>query len=150
MNSWGHGIIEVGQEDIHELEGCDIVAFQFAEAGAMGYHAGVFFVTAECKVYFTCYMEPSAYSGMHRFMPWESLEKIFPPLKEFDHSIADINVVVPNGWKYRYLGAGNHLLIKQSIWKQFQDEALTLGKGHPETILYNLWLDAVLETLKCA
>lgn len=53
MNSWGHGIIEVGQEDIHELEGCDIVAFQFAEAGAMGYHAGVFFVTAECKVYFT-------------------------------------------------------------------------------------------------
>lgn len=53
MNSWGHGIIEVGHEDIHELEGCDIVAFQFAEAGAMGYHAGVFFVTAECKVYFT-------------------------------------------------------------------------------------------------
>ena len=42
--------ITVGNEDLTDLMELDIVAFQLAEAGAMGYHGGVFFVTSDKKV----------------------------------------------------------------------------------------------------
>ena len=47
MIAWKHNAIEVGEKDVPELLGLDIVTFQFAEGGAMGYHGGVFFVTTK-------------------------------------------------------------------------------------------------------
>lgn len=143
MNAWGYETIEVGKEDLEQLQGLEIVAFQIAEPGAMGYHGGVFFVTSDKKVYSTCYLEPSAYTGNHRGMSYQDLESVFPPLKEFDHGLFGHNPVIPEGWHYSYLGCGNHLLVKGSMWVSFEKKVAKLEKEHPETILYNLWLQTI-------
>ena len=148
MTEGKQDIIKVSEKDLDGLLGLDIVAFQFAEGGAMGYHGGVFFVTADGNVYFTCYLKPSDYSGIREYMSWKNLTLVFPPLKEFSHYIANINVVVPRGFEYEYLGAGNHLLVKQELWEGFLKEAEHLHSEHPECILYNLWTEAILRVLE--
>ena len=95
MEAWGFNVIAVGDEDADRLTGLDIVAFQMAEPGAMGYHGGVFFVTSDKGIYFTCYLEPSAYSGYMETMSWDKLEGVFPPLKDFDHGLMGYGVRVP-------------------------------------------------------
>ena len=147
MKAWGYDVTEVGEKDVPVLLGLDIVAFQFAEGGAMGYHGGVFFVTSDRKVYFTCHLMPSYYTGHAQCMSWNDLEKMFPPLKEFDHIIAHIGVVSTKGWEYTYLGMGNHLLIRKDTWDDFQGASARLKEKNPDNILYNLWLDAILEVI---
>lgn len=148
MNGWGHEITEVGNKDVQGLIGCDIVAFQFAEPGAMGHHGGVFFISSDSKLYFTCYLEPSDYSGNFSNMSWENLLLVFPPLKDFDYGFAGHGVISPEGWEYEYLGFGNHLLVKQRLWDAFINETKRFLAEHPDTILYNLWMAATLNALK--
>ena len=50
MEIWGHEVIVVGDNDVESLIGLDIMAFQMAEGGAMGYPGGAFFVTPASKV----------------------------------------------------------------------------------------------------
>ena len=148
MEASGFNVIAVGDEDADRLTGLDIVAFQMAEPGAMGYHGGVFFVTSDKGIYFTCYLEPSAYSGHMKAMSWEKLEEVFPPLKGFDHGLMGYGARVPDGWRYGYLGMGNHLLIKDAIGDSFNLHAQELEDESPHEILYNRWMRAVVEALQ--
>ena len=148
MEVWGFNVIVVGDEDADRLTGLDIVAFQMAEPGAMGYHGGVFFVTSDKRIYFTCYLEPSSYSGYARTMSWKTLEEVFPPLKDFNHGLMGYGVKVPKGWRYGYLGMGNHLLIKDTFGDSFNRCALELEDDSPNEILYNRWMRAVVEALQ--
>ncbi len=141
-------IIKVGNKDVNNLLGLDIVAIQFAESGAQGYHGGVFFVTSDRKIYFTCYLKPSEYSGYKEQMSWENLEKVLPPLKKLHNHIANRNALVQREWGYKYLGAGNHLLVKDTILDEFEKESEVLLNDNPDLILYNLWIEAVLRVLK--
>lgn len=138
-------IIKVGNKDVDNLLGLDIIAIQFAEGGAQGYHGGVFFVTSDRKVFFTCYLEPSEYTNYAEQMSWENLEKVLPPLKELHNYIANRYAVVLREWGYKYLGAGNHLLVKDTILDEFEKKYEALLNEEPELILYNLWLEAVLK-----
>lgn len=142
MNSWGINVIEVGNQDVPELMGLDIVAIQIASPGAMGYHAGVFFVTAQGQTYFTCYMEPSDYTGNHKYMSWDNLTKVLPPLNNRDQDLRE-----PSRWSEEYLGFGNRLFVKNSIGIEFRKKAEFLLKSEPGSILYNKWLEAVLSVL---
>ncbi len=45
------------------------------------------------------------------------------------------------------LGMGNHLLVKECIYKQFKELSSIRLTQHPETILYNLWMDIVCDIL---
>ena len=151
MKDLGYEIIEVGDKDVQSLAGCDIVAFQIAAAGAMGYPGGVFFITSDSKLYFTCYLKPSNYAGDHASMSWENLVIVFPPLKplkDYIQGLIGYGVKTLDGWEYKYLGAGNHLLIKQRLGEAFINETKRLLAEHPDTILYNLWMDATLNALK--
>ena len=142
MNSWGINVIEVGNQNVPELMGLDIVAIQIASPGAMGYHAGVFFVIAQGQTYFTCYMEPSDYTGNHKYMSWDNLTKELPSLNYRDRDLRE-----PSGWCHEYLGFGNRLLVKNSIGNDFHRKAESLLKSEPGSILYNKWLEAVLSVL---
>ena len=140
--------IHVGNEDLTDLLGLDIVAFQLAEGGAMGYHGGVFFVTSDKKVYFTCYLEPSAYTGFSKYMSMENLEKVFPPLSDFNHGLMGFGAQKPEGWHYSYLGFGNHLLVRNDLHEDFSKAAKKLLDDHPKAILYGIWMDAILSALQ--
>lgn len=148
MIAWGHEIIEFGEKESEDLIGLDIVACQIAEAGAMGYHGGVFLVSSSGKVFFTCLLEPSDYSGNRKHTSLQNLEQVFPPLKEFGCGFMGRGVSVPEGFMYEYLGMGNHLLVKNCICEEFQKLASVRQEEHPEDILYNLWMDVVLDVLK--
>lgn len=139
--------ITVGNEDLADLLGLDIVAFQLAEGGAMGYHGGVFFVTSDKKIYSTCYLEPSAYTGFSKYMSMENLEKVFPPLSDFNHGLMGFGVQKPEGWHYSYLGFGNHLLVRDDLHEGFREAAKKLLDEDTNAILYGIWMDAILSVL---
>lgn len=147
MKCWGYEVMPVSNEDIASLLGLDIVAFQIAEGGAMGYHGGVFFVTSDKRAYSTCYLEPSAYTGFSKSISWDNLEKIFPPLIEFNHGLMGHGTQTPQGWYYEYLGAGNHLLVRDDRKKRFLEESDKFMHSHPGKIMYNTWMAAIISIL---
>ena len=148
MIAWGHEIIEFGEKESEDLIGLDIVACQIAEAGAMGYHGGVFLVSSSGKVYFTCLMKPSDYTGNRKHTPRHILEQVFPPLMECESGLMGRGVSAPEGFMHEYLGMGNHLLVKNCISEEFRKLASVRLKEHPDAILYNLWMDIVCDVLK--
>lgn len=147
MKAWGHNVTEFGEEESGILIDQDIVACQIAEGGAMGYHGGVFLISSSGKVYFTCLLEPTGWSGYRKYTPRLVLEKVFPPLKEFECGLMGHGVSSPGGFIHDYLGMGNHLLIKESIYNDFQKLAAIRTEEKPDSILYNLWMDVVCDIL---
>ena len=147
MIARGHKIIEFGEKEAERLIGKDIVACQIAEGGAMGYHGGVFLVSSSGEIFFTCLLEPSDYSGNRKHTPRHVLCEYYPPLKEFECGLMGRGVTSPSGFKHEYLGMGNHLLVKDCIYQEFQELASVSLKEHPESILYNLWMDIVCDIL---
>lgn len=135
MESWGHEVIVVGDKDVESLIGLDIVAYQEAEGGAMGYPGGVFFVTSDKRIFFTSIWEQ---------MSDDNLLKVFPPLAEVKWGLLGRGTRYPEGWHYEYLGMGNHLLVRDDLKEKFLKESDRLLRSKPDYILYNLWLDAVL------
>lgn len=138
MDSWGHEVIVVGDKDVESLIGLDIVAYQEAEGGAMGYSGGVFFVTSDKRIFFT---------SIWGQMSDDNLLKIFPPLAEVKWGLLGRGTRYPEGWHYEYLGMGNHLLVRDDLKEEFLKESDRLLRSKPDHILYNLWLDAVLSIL---
>ena len=147
MEAWGHDIIEFGETEAENLVGLDIVACQIAEGGAMGYHGGVFLVSSTGEVYYTCLLQPSAFTGFSKFTSRKVLSKILPALDEFHPGLMGHGVTTPSGFVHKYLGMGNHLLIKNCIYEEFDKLEDKRMKEHPDKILYNLWLDVVLDIL---
>ena len=128
-------MIVVGDKDVESLIGLDIVAYQEAEGGAMGYPGGVFFVTSDKRIFFTSIWEQ---------MSDDNLLKVFPPLAEVKWGLLGRGTRYPEGWHYEYLGMGNHLLVRDDLKEKFLKESDRLLRSKPDYILYNLWLDAVL------
>lgn len=147
MNDRSLGIITVGDKDLSNLLGLDIVAFQIAESGAMGYHGGVFFITTDKKAYYTCYLSPSAYTGFSQAMSWDNLTKVFPPLPDYKKVPLGIGLRCLAGWHYEYLGVGNHLIVREDMKERFLKAADKLLHEHPGSILYSQWMAAILSTL---
>ena len=131
-------MIVVGDKDVDSLIGLDIVAYQEAEGGAMGYPGGVFFVTSDKRIFFTSIWEQ---------MSDDNLLKVFPPLAEVKWGLFGRGTRYPEGWHYEYLGMGNHLLVRDDLKEKFLKESDRLHRDNPDLILYNLWLDAVLSIL---
>ena len=147
MKAWGHDIIEFGEKEAVCLNGLDIIACQIAEGGAMGYHGGVFLVSSTGDVYFTCLLVPNNYSGNRKHTPRNILEQFFPSLQEFQSGLMGHGVTAPKGYKYAYLGMGNHLLVKDIICEEFNELVMARKEEQPGVILYNLWLDIVCDIL---
>ncbi len=131
-------MIVVGDKDVESLIGLDIVAYQEAEGGAMGYPGGVFFVTSDKRIFFTSIWEQ---------MSDDNLLKVFPPLAEVKWGLFGRGTRYPEGWHYEYLGMGNHLLVREDHKEPFIIASDKLLNNYPDTILYNLWLEAVLSIL---
>lgn len=135
--------IEITHSNIEEYIGLDIVAFHWAGGGACGEPYGVIFVTRDGRVFHTNYDSPR-----HGLVDGD-LTRLFPPLAWVD--VYFINVMCPDGWKSRYLGLGNYLVVHESIWKEFQDGAKAEQTRRSESgeggILYNYWVDVILAVL---
>ena len=135
--------IEITHSNLEENIGLDIVAFQWASAGACGEPCGVVFVTRDGRVFHTNYGLPSY--GLDD----NDITLIFPPLALME--VYPFSVLCPEGWNSCYLGLGNYLVIHESIWKGFDDaakaEQVRCSESGEGGLLYNYWIHAVLTVL---
>lgn len=127
-------MIEINSSNKEKAIGLDIIAFQWAAGGACGEPGGVVFITKDAKYGIT----------------WDDLCEIFPPLLQVKAGIFG-GGFYPEEWKDQYLGLGNYLVVHESIWESFSEMAhKALEHRHDVddyAILYNIWLDVVLNVL---
>lgn len=144
-NTMESHIIEIDSTNKDKAIGLDIIAFQWAAGGACGEPGGVVFITRDSKVYHTNYVFDK-YG-----ITCDDLYEIFPPLAHMDVGVFG-GGIYPDGWKDKYLGLGNYLVIHESIWEDFNQTAESElarlhGKGK-NVILYNIWDSVILKVLK--
>lgn len=135
--------IEITHLNLEENIGLDIVAFHLASSGACGEPCGVVFVTRDGRVFHTNYGSPSY--GLND----SDIILIFPPLALME--VYPFSLLCPKGWNSCYLGLGNHLVVHESIWQDFNEAVKTEKVRRTESgegdLLYNYWIHVVLAVL---
>ena len=136
--------IEINADNLNDYLGLEIVAFHWAAPGACGEHGGVVFITSDGNVYHTNYVLPKY--GITE----DDLCKLFPPLSDFHPGIFG-GGCYPDEWKDSYLGLGNYLVVKDTLWEEFsslaKSELKRLAEEELNVILYNIWIDVIINVL---
>ena len=88
------------------------VFFKIAESGAMGERGGIDFITEQGKLYHANYL----YSDLE----WETVQKAFPTINECGFGLFSEDDGVPKGWEYVALGMGNHLIVREDYYSEFE------------------------------
>lgn len=129
-------MINLTKQNYKEHIPLDIVALSFAEGGAMGCPGNVEIVTFDQNFYCFNY----CYGDLEE----DKIYSICPELRECSFGPFGHNKI-PKGWKYYYLGAGNHLIISGRVCRDF-DRANV--EGLEDVDLYQTWLDILFSTLR--
>ena len=114
----------------------DLVAFSFAAPEAMGYAGRIVIVGKDKRTYFLNYVRGD--------LSMEEVYEIPPLLKECNFGIFG-GGKYPDGWSEMYMGAGNHLVVHQSILPEVEKETKSI-KSTPE--LYQKWHDIIVGAIK--
>ena len=114
----------------------DIVALSYAEGGAMGCPGNVEIVTFDQNLYYFNY----CYGDLDE----NDIYSICPELRVCSFGPFGHNRI-PTGWKYYYLGAGNHLIISGRVCREF-DRAK--GEKIEDVELYQTWLHILFQVLR--
>lgn len=131
-------IYEMNTKDIKKLRYKDIMFFMLAEGGAMGEPGAVNIITKgknDIQILHAnyCYGD----------FDMDKLAEVFIPLQTFDCGIfGNVSGVAP-GWNHVYLGAGNHLLVRDCVFEQF----MSLVDGKSELEIYQSYMDIALKLL---
>ena len=126
--------IEITESNYKGYCSIDIVAFSFAQPGAMGAPGTVKIIDSDGWLYHTNYCDGD--------LSFDHLLEVVPVLK-----VCRINVsrhLTPEGWRARYLGAGNHLTIRADYYGRFEEEVNKRGIKTPVD-LYMQWLEIMLQ-----
>lgn len=104
----------------------------FAENGAMGEAGKVLIITSGGSIFHCnyCYGDISL----------NKLYRSIPVLKACKFSAFGDEADIPNSWSYEYLGAGNHLLIRNDVYPDFKEVLKSNGAEYPEDV-YQIWFD---------
>lgn len=104
----------------------------FAEQGAMGEPGNVLLITAGGSIFHCNYCFGDI-----------SLSRLcwcVPVLKECNFDVLGDNIRISDKWNHKYLGVGNHLLIRNDVYSRFK-EGICYAE-YPDDI-YLLWFDVV-------
>lgn len=113
----------------------DIVALSYAEGGAMGCPGNVEIVTFDQNLY--------CFNYCYGDLDENDIYSICPELRVCSFGPFGHNKI-PAGWKYYYLGAGNHLIINGRVCREF-DRAK--GEKIEDVGLYQTWLHILFQVL---
>ena len=89
----------------------DILAFSFAESGAMGEPGAVILVDKDKQFYHCNYVFGDVTE--------DDVLKMVPMLQDCQFGLFGRNSIVPAGWTYVNLGMGNHLVVSNEVYKSF-------------------------------
>lgn len=121
-------IIDINSSNFESFKNLDIIAFSFANIGALGEKGGIKIVTSNRTLYHT---------NMVKSIKVQELFLICPILK--DCSFYLFNAIVPKGWTPFYMGGGNFLVVKDEY-----EEIIT--KAIPDG-LYNNWINVICKAI---
>ena len=131
-------VITITEENYTEYIPLDPIAFSMAEGGAMGSPGEVIIVDKNSDIY----------NFWLQGVEHETAKKIIPVL--FKCHSAGWGMFRLNrpaeGWHYFNLGAGNHLLIRDSLYNDFYPEVQ--GYMNRPALLYQRWLKLVLAIMR--
>lgn len=112
-----------------------MVAFSVAEGGAMGTPGSLLLLTDEKELYETNYIYDET-AG--------KVLKMFPIIRQCMNSLRAKDGELPIGWKYTYLGYGNHLFMLDWLDVLFYNN---IGRNTPESEIYALWIKMVVKIM---
>lgn len=124
---------------INEKNYCDylnlhVAAFSFAYGGAQGSGGEIIVITKESHIYRMNY----AFSNMRIEMCYE----VCPPLKDCIFGTFNVKKT-PDGWKGVNLGAGNFLVLEDSLYDLTEHVLLK----YPPYMRYGMWMGMVVYLL---
>ena len=127
--------ITLTEENYTEYIPLDPIAFSMAEGGAMGSPGEVIIVNKNSEIY----------NFWLQDVEHETAKRIIPDLFKCKFGIFGHSKPA-SGWHYFDLGAGNHLLIKDSLYNDFYPEVQEY-MDRP-ALLYQRWLKLVLAIMR--
>lgn len=122
--------IEICNNELKRSLFAEVVFFSIAEGGAMGEPGGCLFFNKDGQAYHFNYV--------YGDVDISKVEKVFPVLPECEFGLFGIDSKVPDGWNYVNLGAGNHLIVNDSVYSQFEE---LLGGEENPAMIYGKWVD---------
>ena len=131
--------IEIGESNYQDFLNLDIVAFSYANEGAMGEPGGICMIDKSGQEYHANYYWGK--NTIHR----DHIKDIFPVFTELKFGLLGAESNNEN-WELIYLGFGNSLFIRKDISDEFNKkvaEANFQSSGE----LYQRWFGIVLGLL---
>lgn len=125
-------IIELTRENYADYLPIQVKAFYFASSGAMGCPGEFILVENHVRIF---QFNISTFDGNR-----SEIERIIPLFYECGFGMFGA-YELPEGWNGIYLGAGNHLIIHDSIREEF------IEKAKDYKYLYSKWLKILIEIL---
>ena len=107
--------------------------FQIAEGGAMGEPGGIVFLTEDGTAYHANYCFGD--------LRWETIQHAFPVINQCQFGMFGIDSQVPENWVYVNLGMGNHLIVRQDRYAEFNS---LIAKYKSPIEIYQNWLESAL------
>ena len=117
----------------------DTLFFSLAEGGAMGEPGGINVITSDKKMYHFNYVYGDT--------DITTIQMAFPTLEKCEFGMFGIDSKVPKGWNYVNLGAGNHLIVADSIYPEFQKR---IEKYNQPSEVYAHWIPIAADLLGIA
>lgn len=127
---------ELTKDDLGLLKHKEHCFVSFAEGGAMGMPGEVQIITAGGYAY-SC-------NCVYGDIKWEDIEEVLPVLAETSFGMFGLGSIAPKGWNYISMGAGNHLLVNDLVYKDFMKK---LGVGLRESQVYANWIRAAWKVI---
>lgn len=135
-NSQETGSIYLSKKNYRDYLRLDTVAFSFAHGGAQGVGGEIIVITRNASIYRMNY----AYGDM----AIEMCEMVCPQLRECKFGF--FVEKAPFGWKGLSLGAGNFLVLEDSLYDRLREQ---IAEMYPYE-LYGEWMGMVLNAVKDA
>ena len=129
--------IDLCNADLNKAVFKNVMFFALAESGAMGEPGGVLFYVKSGELYHMNYI----YGDVNM----DKVEKLFPVLSECKFGTFGIDSLIPEGWKYLYMGAGNHLIVNGSVFEKFIDK---IDEHTVPSVVYMNWIEIANDILQ--
>ena len=127
-------IIEITENNYKGYCSIDMVAFSFAQSGAMGVPGDVVIVDSDGWFYHTNYCDEA--------LSYDHLLEVVPVLKDCEIGVSGHKA--PEGWVPVYMGMGNHLTIRADYYGRFEEEVNKRRIKTPAD-LYMQWFEIMLQ-----
>lgn len=131
-------ICQIGTADIKHLHSKDIQMVMLAEGGAMGEPGAVVIVEKQKSG-----VRISHANYCYDDFDMDKFARVFTPLQTLDCGLFGRATGIVPGWHHVDLGAGNHLLVCDAIYKEFAER--TKEMSPPE--IYQSYLEIGAEIL---